>query len=97
MDRIDPPVLNGSLSRLKTRGAAPVSRVETTRASAEGGAKPGVVTTAVTASSAGAEPPVDTGRVAEIRKAVEQGRYPVVPTKIADAMIAAGFLLRTRG
>lgn len=39
--------------------------------------------------------PVDTDRVALIRKAVESGQYPVVPAKIADAMIAAGMLLRS--
>jgi negative regulator of flagellin synthesis FlgM len=40
------------------------------------------------------EPPVDTDRIAVIRKAVETGEYPVVPARIADAMIAAGLLLR---
>ncbi len=40
-------------------------------------------------------PPVDAERVAEIRKAIEQGTYPLVPHRIADAMIAAGFMLRT--
>lgn len=39
--------------------------------------------------------PVDTDRVAEIRKAIESGNYPVIPMKVADAMIAAGFLLRS--
>ncbi|KHK93473.1 flagellar biosynthesis anti-sigma factor FlgM [Novosphingobium malaysiense] len=39
--------------------------------------------------------PVDADRVKEIRKAVEQGKYPVVPAKIADAIIAAGVLLRS--
>ncbi len=39
--------------------------------------------------------PVDGERVAEIRRAIDQGRYPVLPTKIADAMIAAGLLLRS--
>ncbi|MEE4205903.1 MAG: flagellar biosynthesis anti-sigma factor FlgM [Erythrobacter sp.] len=34
-------------------------------------------------------PPVDRERVAEIRKALEEGTYPLVPTRIADAMIAA--------
>lgn len=42
----------------------------------------------------GAEP-VDTSRVEEIRKAVESGTYPLIPAKIADAMIAAGVLLRS--
>lgn len=45
------------------------------------------------ASGSGLEPagapPVDRERVAEIRKALEEGRYPLVPTRIADAMIAA--------
>ena len=40
-------------------------------------------------------PPVDNERVQMIRKAVEAGKYPVVPAKIADAMIAAGVLLRS--
>lgn len=39
--------------------------------------------------------PVDTDRVNLIRKAIESGHYPVVPTKIADAIIAAGVLLRS--
>ena len=40
------------------------------------------------------EAPVDTDRVEMIKKAVETGQYPVLPVKIADAMIAAGLLLR---
>ncbi|MBT0670403.1 flagellar biosynthesis anti-sigma factor FlgM [Novosphingobium profundi] len=40
-------------------------------------------------------PPVDIDRVSVIRKAVEAGQYPVIPTQIADAMIAAGVLLRS--
>jgi negative regulator of flagellin synthesis FlgM len=40
------------------------------------------------------EAPVDSDRVEMIRKAVDTGTYPLVPTKIADAMIAAGLLLR---
>ena len=38
--------------------------------------------------------PVDGERIAVIRRAIESGTYPVIPTKIADAMIAAGLLLR---
>lgn len=43
---------------------------------------------------AGSSPPVDTARVDQIRKAIEEGTYPLIPTRIADAMIAAGLLLR---
>lgn len=41
------------------------------------------------------QPPVDSDRVAEIRSAIQNGHYPVVPARIGDAMIAAGILLRT--
>ena len=46
-----------------------------------------------TALATGA-PPLDTQRVTQIRKALENGTYPVIPTKISDAMIAAGMVLR---
>ena len=39
--------------------------------------------------------PVDSERVVQIRKAVETGTYPLVPAKVADAIIAAGMLLRS--
>jgi negative regulator of flagellin synthesis FlgM len=39
--------------------------------------------------------PVDQERIETIRHAIEKGTYPVLPTKIADAMIAAGMLLRS--
>ncbi|MEO7913739.1 MAG: flagellar biosynthesis anti-sigma factor FlgM [Novosphingobium sp.] len=39
--------------------------------------------------------PVDVERISLIRKAIESGTYPIVPAKIADAVIAAGLLLRT--
>jgi negative regulator of flagellin synthesis FlgM len=38
--------------------------------------------------------PVDANRVATIRKAIETGTYPLVPAAVADAFIAAGYLLR---
>jgi negative regulator of flagellin synthesis FlgM len=53
-------------------------------------AKPVALSDALKAGDA----PVDTDRVEIIRKAVESGQYPVTPAKIADAMIAAGLLLR---
>lgn len=73
-------------------GAAQPAKVETpaqTRPAAS--ASPQVQTS--DALKAGAAP-VDSERVATIRKAIEDGHYPVLPAKIADAMIAAGMLLR---
>jgi negative regulator of flagellin synthesis FlgM len=43
----------------------------------------------VSAAPEVATPPVDAGRVKQIRDAVRDGTYPLVPSKIADAMIAA--------
>lgn len=40
-------------------------------------------------AKAGPTPMFDAERVAQIRKAIEQDRYPLVPAKIADAIIAA--------
>lgn len=61
---------------------------------AAGRAEPGVAVETDPALAA-ATPPVDAERVEEIRKALEDGSYPVVPTKIADAMIAARLMLST--
>ena len=94
MDRIDMQGSKGVLASLKARSAAPVGRIENARAAKADASAAETVATSF--ASAGAEPTIDHDRVAEIREAVEQGRYPVLPTKIADAMIAAGFLLRTK-
>jgi len=48
-----------------------------------------------TSLATGAGPvPVDQSRVAEIRQAVQNGSYPVIPARIGDAMIAAGVMLQ---
>lgn len=41
------------------------------------------------------ETPINGDRVTQIRKALEQGTYPILPTSVADAIIAAGLILRT--
>ena len=38
--------------------------------------------------------PFDAERVGAIQKAIDKGSYPLVPAKIADAIIAARYLLR---
>ena len=90
------------MPRIEIGPALPVGAVNTTalRSATGGSARtekstapaPGVVTS--DALDPGS-PPVDTERVEMIRKAVESGTYPIVPAKVADAMIAAGILLRT--
>ena len=38
-----------------------------------------------------AKPPVDVDRVQQIKKALQDGRYPIVPARIADSIIAARY------
>ncbi|MXP41550.1 flagellar biosynthesis anti-sigma factor FlgM [Altererythrobacter soli] len=93
MDRIDMQGPNGISSRLKGKGPAPVTQAESVRPAAGGIARQGDAS-AASIVSAGTEAPVDSARVAELRAAIEQGRYKLDPAKTADAMIAAGFLSR---
>jgi len=71
--------------------ANPAVAGDTVPATAATSAAPEVATSLTT--SAGSVP-VDQDRVNQIRDAVENGTYPVIPTKIGDAMIAAGVMLR---
>lgn len=89
------------MPRIEFGPALPIGAVDTrTARTANGGAKaektasppPGVVKS--DALDPG-QPPIDVERVALVRKAVETGNYPIIPAKVADAIIAAGLLLRT--
>jgi negative regulator of flagellin synthesis FlgM len=80
--------VNTTALRAATGGSA---RTEKTAAPAPGPSSGVVTSDALDPGS----PPIDTDRINMIRKAVETGTYPVVPAKVADAMIAAGMLLRT--
>lgn len=67
-------------AQIEARGPSPAPAIP--------GAAPGI-SLEVSAASAAATPPVDAERVAEIRAALKDGSYPLVPAKIVDAMIAA--------
>ncbi|KRC79563.1 flagellar biosynthesis anti-sigma factor FlgM [Sphingomonas sp. Root241] len=45
-------------------------------------------TAAELSSAMAAKPPVDAERVAKIRKAIEDGKFPIYPTTIADRLLA---------
>lgn len=45
-------------------------------------------TAAALASGAAAHAPVDSERVSRIRKAIQDGRFPIYPTTIADRLLA---------
>lgn len=80
------PVTNG-------RPVAPVTRVEATSAVDAATAEETSMSSAgaLTAAAAdmAASPPVDSDRVAQIRRAVQNGTFPIYPGKIADWLIAA--------
>lgn len=65
---------------------APVARVAqvTTQGAAET-AKSSLVATARELSQ---KPPVDAERVSKIKRAIEDGKFPLVPSTIADRLIA---------
>ena len=91
MDRIEMQGPNGILARLRARGSAPVTRAEPARPT---GSAPDPAVALAAIGLAGSDAPVDSGRVKEIREAIEKGRYPLDPGRTADAIIAAGFMLR---
>ena len=59
-----------------------------TPAAAAGEASVAASSLVTTARDLAAKPPVDAERVARIKRAVEDGRFPIVPTTIADRLIA---------
>lgn len=86
------PVATSSASA-DTRAADQATAASGSAASSPAVSGDGATVVSTTAMSAG-QPPVDTDRVASIRKAIKDGNYPIIPTKISDAMIAAGMMLR---
>ena len=56
---------------------------------APAGAAPSGVSLEVSTAAEAASPPLDAERVSQIKAALRDGSYPLVPTKIVDAMIAA--------
>ncbi|KPF52279.1 negative regulator of flagellin synthesis FlgM [Novosphingobium capsulatum] len=62
---------------------------------AQASAATAAATVATSDATRAGEVPVSSDRVAQIRRAIAEGHYPVIPARIADAMIAAGMLLRT--
>lgn len=71
------------LNRTALEGSAPIARTD----DAVTQSKSGAVQSAV-AELASGDAPVDAGKVAAIRAAIAEGRYPVDPDAIAERMIA---------
>lgn len=92
-----PPIELGPLGPQTPRGTGAVAQGKATPVASDTARAHAAPQSAVQRSAAldPGEAPVNADRVAEIRKAIERGSYPVLPMKVADAMIAAGFLLRS--
>ena len=94
-----PPIELGLAGPHAPRAVGPVeARPVKGRAVANDTARSHAAEQSAVVRSAALEPgiqPIDHKRVAQIREAIEDGRYPVLPMKVSDAMIAAGFLLRS--
>lgn len=82
--------------------ARPVAAIDARIVQQAGGERPKGTSQAsaapIVATSEALDPgavPVNIDRVAEVRHAIETGNYPLLPTRVADAIIAAGLLLRS--
>ena len=75
----------------------PVDRLTPSNAvSREAGSAAAEPAIAAVAREMAAAPPVDLERVAQIKRALEEGRFPIVPAKIADRLIAASMIWTAR-
>ncbi|RDE05886.1 flagellar biosynthesis anti-sigma factor FlgM [Sphingomonas aracearum] len=81
------PVLTADRTTV-SRVDAPLPAPRVTASPADTGSAAAASTVAAQASAAAARPPVNTDRVAEIKRAIANGTFPILPAKIADAMIA---------
>ena len=83
--------VDARLARAADSRSGPSPKAE---AAASSASSPVVQSEALAALDPG-QPPVNAERVAQVRKAVETGTYPLVPATVADAIIAAGVILRS--
>lgn len=70
-------------AQIEARPSAPAG------ATRSGASDAGISVEIAAGGDAATTPPVDAERVSQIRAALKDGSYPLVPTKIVDAMIAA--------
>lgn len=66
---------------------APVAAVQAGSTPAAA-ARTGVAALSGVTQALSASPPVDVERVAKIRKAIQDGKFPILPATIADRLIA---------
>lgn len=87
VDPIGPKALAGVDRRLAP--VAPVSATQVPQSAvAESAVRADPSTLQALTKPAAATPPVDVNRVAKIKRAIEEGNFPLVPSTIADRLLA---------
>ncbi len=90
VDSIGSTPLNGSgsVSRIAASVAAPAVQPGLQQATQQGPAPAATTQLSNLAKSLAASPPVDSDRVGEIKKAIQNGSFPILPATIADRLLA---------
>ncbi|AIT08211.1 MULTISPECIES: flagellar biosynthesis anti-sigma factor FlgM [Sphingomonas] len=90
VDSIGSTPLNGSgsVSRVAAPAAAPAVQPALQQAAQQAPAANTATQLTNLARTLAAEPPIDSDRVDEIKKAIQNGSFPILPATIADRLLA---------
>ncbi|EZP55486.1 MULTISPECIES: flagellar biosynthesis anti-sigma factor FlgM [Sphingomonas] len=90
VDSIGTTPLNGSgsVSRVAAPAATPVVQPAVQQAAQQAPAASNATQLSNLARTLAAEPPVDSDRIDEIKKAIQNGSFPILPATIADRLLA---------
>jgi negative regulator of flagellin synthesis FlgM len=79
---------SGSVSRVAAPAASPAVQPALQQAAQQAPAANAATQSTSLAKTLAAEPPVDSDRVDEIKKAIQNGSFPILPATIADRLLA---------
>ncbi|MEA1083861.1 flagellar biosynthesis anti-sigma factor FlgM [Sphingomonas sp. CD22] len=90
VDSIGSTPLNGSgsVSRVAAPAATPVVQPALQQAAQQAPAANNATQLTNLAKTLAAEPPIDSDRVDAIKKAIQNGSFPILPATIADRLLA---------
>ena len=83
------PSVAGDRSVARIAAATPATGVQTSSSQASGHKPTSVLPESIAlAKSMASSPPINASRVAEIKKAIASGTFPILPATIADRLMA---------
>ena len=85
---VDPVGIKAVANERRLAPVAPVSAVQRAQAPTQPVATGAASSLQALSQPAAATPPVDVERVAKIKRAIEDGKFPLVPSTIADRLLA---------